>query len=280
VAGEPLNPGGSPAPVLVLEDADLAPPGRTAPLLREVHLELLAGETAVLLGGNGSGKTTLLRSAAGLWPLQRGSRRVPSARDYDAGQVGLVLEDPSSQFVAGTIREELEFILENRGWEGHEIEARVDHSLSRYDLLPLQGRDPRRLSPGEQERCLLAAATLLEPRLLLLDDAFLYLGPGEALPIWRNLVRETRSQGRNGVLLACHDAELAVYADRVGVLQDGGLAFWGAPETVLRSDLPAAVEPALGVWLERTLRSLDWDVPGTALDPEGLAGRLGEELRA
>jgi energy-coupling factor transporter ATP-binding protein EcfA2 len=266
--------------VLVLEDADLAPPGRGAPLLRGVQLELFAGESAVLLGGNGSGKTTLLRSAAGLWPLRGGNRREPPPGDYDPGRIGLVLEDPSSQFVAGTVREELEFILENRGREGSEIEVRVDRALSRYDLISLQGRDPRRLSPGEQERCLLAAATLLEPRLLLLDDAFLYLGPGEALPIWRDLVEETRSQGRSGVLLACHDAELAVHADRVGVLQEGGLALWGPPQTVLRSELPPQVEPALGVWLERTLRRQGWEVPGTALDPEGLARRLEKELRA
>jgi energy-coupling factor transport system ATP-binding protein len=210
--------------------------------------------------------------------LRGGRRPVPEPGGFDAGHVGVVLEDPSAQFVAGTVRGELEFVLENRGGKGEGIAARVDASLARFALEFLQDRDPRRLSPGQQERCLLAAATLLEPRLLLLDDAFLYLGPGEALPLWRRLAADVRARAREGVLLACHDAELAVHADRVGLLRDGRLAAWGAPEVVLRGALPPGVEPALGTWLERTLRQVGWTLAGDALDPEGLAGRLAEEL--
>jgi len=243
-----------------------------------VNLELKAGEIGVLLGGNGSGKSTLLRSAAGLWPLRGGRRIVPGPGEFDAGGIGIVLEDPSSQFVAGSVRGELEFVLENRGWSGADLHARVANSLSRFGISELQGQDPRRLSPGEQERCLLAAATLLEPSLLLLDDAFLYLGEGEALAIWRQLTDEVRSRGRTGILLACHDAELAVHADKVGVLADGGLAAWDAPGWVLRGELPPPVEAALGVWLERRLRGEGWDLPGDALDPEGMATRLLREL--
>lgn len=265
-------------PVLCLEGADLAPPGRTTPLLRGVDLELREGEVAVLLGGNGSGKSTLLRSAAGLWPLRGGRRIVPEPGEFDAGRIGIVLEDPSAQFVAGSVRGELEFVLENRGWSGADIAARVADSLSRFGISELQDQDPRRLSPGEQERCLLATATLLEPSLLLLDDAFLYLGEGEALTIWRHLTDEVRSRGGTGILLACHDAELAVHADKVGVLAEGGLMAWGPPGVVLRKDLPPPVEVALGVWLERRLRREGWDLPGDALDPEGMTTRLLREL--
>lgn len=278
MAGGRVAPGGGPSPVLVLEDADLAPPGRTSPLLSGVTLTLRRGESAVLLGGNGSGKTTLLRSAAGLWPLRDGRRSVPEGTGYHAASVGVVLEDPSAQFVAGTVREELEFVLENRGTAPEAIAERVGEWLARYDLETLQGRDPRGLSPGEQERCLLAAATLLDPPLLLLDDAFLYLGPGEAPPLWKRLRAAVRERKTGAVLLACHDAELAVDADRVGILRDGTLAAWGPPGEVLRGDLPPSVEPALGVWLERTLRGRGWKLPGDRLDPEGMALRLRGEI--
>jgi len=270
---------GTSAPVLSLEAVTAGPPDPLAPdVVREVTLSLGPGQTGVLLGANGSGKTTLLRTAAGLWPLRAGSLRTPAGDRFSPTAVGLVLEDPDTQFVAGTVRGEIVFVLENLGWEPGPLARRLQEVLAAFDLEPLAGRDPRSLSGGEQERALLAAALAPEPPLLLLDDPFLHLGPGAGLMVWRRL-RGLAAEGRAGaILLTTHDPELALEADRVGVLAEGRLLAWGEPDTVLRA-LPGSLAQPVALVLEERLRAAGWRLPAGGLDPEALAGRIAEEAR-
>jgi energy-coupling factor transporter ATP-binding protein EcfA2 len=228
--------------LLELVDADLAPPGRAEPLLRGVSFRLRRGETAVLLGANGSGKTTLLRSAAGLWPLVSGSLRPPAESGFDVRRAGLLLEDPSAQFTAGTVSAEIEFGLEGLGLGPEEIAARCAAVLEALGIQGWASIDPRTLSPGEQERALLAVALAPGPPLLLLDDPFLYLGPGEARRAWSTVVEFVRGGTIGAVLLATHDPEPSRAADFLGVLSAGRLLVWGAPAEVWSRDLPPEVE--------------------------------------
>ncbi len=190
-------------------------------MLLGATLALRRGEIGVLLGGNGAGKSTLLRAAAGLWPAARGVVRSPAEGGLDPRSCALLLEDPAAQFVTSTAAEEIAFTLENADLPREEIARRVDDTLREFDLEAFAGRDPLTMSPGEQERLLVAAALALRPALLLLDDPFLYLGPGEGRMIWTRL-REAVDRGHvQAVLLAAHDGELAAEADVAGVLDRG-----------------------------------------------------------
>jgi energy-coupling factor transporter ATP-binding protein EcfA2 len=263
-----------------MEGADLAPPGAINPILTGVSLSLNPGEIGILLGSNGSGKTTLLRTAAGLWDPLGGRIRSPSRGEFDPTRVGLLLEDPSAQFVAGTVREEIEFALENLGLRMPIIAERVDATLQRMDLASIALRDPRTLSPGEQQRCLLAASLAPGPDLLLLDDPFLYLGPGEGYRAWQGLVEVVRTGHVQAALLATHDAELATEADRVGVLAGGELSGWGSPLEILDRPLPEGVDSPLGPWLVDRLAERGWKISPGAWDPAGLVARLHEASRS
>jgi energy-coupling factor transporter ATP-binding protein EcfA2 len=191
----------------------------------------------------------------------------------------MILEEPQAQWVSGTVRGEIEFALENLGYSRDPIEARVLDLLGRFDLVPLAQRDPRTLSAGEQERSLLAAVLAPAPELLLLDDPFLHLGPGGVGRIWRDLRRMVKSGELGGILLAGHDAELAVTADKVGILYGGELLRWGGAEAVLRGGLPPPVAPPLAVWLEGRLGEAGWRLSGEGLDLSSLAGRLAGDLK-
>lgn len=226
------------APVLLeLQDADLAPPGRPAPVLRGVSLRLYRGEIAMLLGKNGSGKTTVLRTLAGIWPLWRGTLIPPAPSGFDARRVGLLLEDPPSQLIAGNVTREVEFGLENQNLRMEEIQARKKAVFELFGIAAWAEADPHSLSPGEQERVLLASALAPGPPVLLLDDPFLYLGPGEARQAWDNLVEATRAGRVGSVLMASHDWDLAEEGNRVGILAEGRLLDWGAPPEVLGNAL-------------------------------------------
>jgi energy-coupling factor transporter ATP-binding protein EcfA2 len=152
-----------------------------APALRDVSLELEAGQVVALLGPSGSGKSTLVRAFAGLVPHFHGGRfagRVEvcghdtrTARPADlAGAVATVFQDPEDQVVMTRVENEVAFGLENLGVPPGEIWGRAEAALESVGALHLWGRRVIELSGGELQRVCLAAALALRPRLLLLDE--------------------------------------------------------------------------------------------------------------
>lgn len=269
----PITAAGAP---IDLADVFAGPPGEGGRPLGPFTLRVETGQVAVLLGANGTGKTTLLRTMAGLWPARSGRCSVPP---LGPGSTALLLEDPGSQFVADTLAGEIEFALENLALESGEIADRRDRLLARLELDALAGRSPATLSAGEAQRALLAASLAAAPRVLLLDDALLYLGAGESGPLWERLRDLVRSGELEALVLASTSAEPAVTADRVGLLGPQGLQAWGDPETVLRGPWPPDLEPPLAVWLERELAQAGWSLPAGGLDEPAFLGRLRAGLR-
>lgn len=263
---------------LELHQVWAAPPGAAA-VVAEVSLSLRPGEVGVLLGGNGAGKTTLLRTAAGLWPPVSGRVTGAHGGTFDPALSGLVLEEPASQFVTGTVREELEFVLENLETPRPGIGERVDGVLESLGILHLARRDPRSLSAGEQQRALVAAALVPAPRLIFMDDPFLHLGEKETVPIWAHLRERVREGEIQCLLLATQDVDLAADADRVGVLGGHRLLAWGSPEEVLPGELPPEIGEPFSVRLLERVREWGWEVPGRRLDASGLARRLAGAIQ-
>ncbi len=161
------------------------------PALLDVSLELERGDVVALLGPSGSGKSTLLRALAGLVPHFHGGRfsgrvvvagldtRVARPAEL-AGTVATVFQDPEDQVVMTIVANEVAFGLENLGVAPAEIWPRVERALASVDALHLWGRKTVELSGGELQRVCLAAALVLEPELLLLDEPTSQLDPDAA----------------------------------------------------------------------------------------------------
>ncbi|MES2209213.1 MAG: ABC transporter ATP-binding protein [Chloroflexota bacterium] len=180
-------------------------PGR--PVVRDVHLVIRAGERVALVGPNGSGKSTLLRLIAGLLRPSAGAVRLDGhdpARlrpSLLAGLVGYVFQDPELGFIEDTVAAEV-----GLGLSGGAATAGLMDRLG----LPLQtfgGRNPYRLSGGEQRRLSLATALARRPRLLVLDEPTF----GQDRRGWESIaeiVDEVTDAG-TAVLVATHDEAFA-----------------------------------------------------------------------
>ncbi|MBD3778303.1 MAG: ATP-binding cassette domain-containing protein [Micrococcales bacterium] len=189
-------------------------PGRRGPapepVLREVDLELRAGEVVALVGANGAGKSTLLACLAGLLP--------PLAGVVVGSRAGLVPQNPEHQLAGRTVREEVAVGLP----PGPATDARVAAALARFGLTGLADRDPHRLSGGEQRRLSLAAMLVHDRAVLLADEPTFGLDRHGSAAVLGALTDEARA-GR-AVLLTCHDLRaVASVADRVLVLAEGRL---------------------------------------------------------
>ena len=217
-----------------------------APAVRDVSLELRAGEVVALLGPAGSGKSTLLRALAGLVPHFHGGRfsgRVEvGGRDTRstgpaelAGTVASVFQDPENQVVMTRVENEVAFGLENLGVAPESIWPRVELALGQVGAGHLAQRRTVELSGGELQRVCLASALALRPELLLLDEPTSQLDASGA-----DAFLAAVEQAQCAVVLSEQrvDRALAI-ADRVIMMEEGRIVL-DAPVDEARSWLAAA----------------------------------------
>lgn len=253
---------------------------RRAPALRDITLELAPGERVLLAGASGSGKSTLGLCLCGLIPTSidadlSGSVEVDgkSTALYVAGElaerVGVVFQDPSSEFTMLTVEDEVAFGLENVGVPSTDMPARASAALAAVGLADLAHWRIDRLSGGQQQRVALAAALAMQPRAVVLDEPSTHLDPRSATQLYDAVHSAADATGATLVLVE-HDLDRVV-PRRVsrGLLldRDGQLVADGAVRRVFgdvegaqmwQADgvrLPTATALALSLTLESADRS-------------------------
>jgi putative spermidine/putrescine transport system ATP-binding protein len=205
--------------------------GRTA-AVRDMSLEVAAGELLSLLGPSGAGKTTVLMLLAGFEQPDAGAILVagrPTARSAPHKRdIGIVFQH-YALFPHLTVAENAAFPLRMRGVGRAKREERVARVLDMVRLEALRDRLPAQLSGGQQQRVALARALAFDPRLVLLDE------PLGALDrqLREEMQFEIRTlQRRLGLtmLYVTHDqGEAVTLSDRIAVLAGGRLRQVGTP---------------------------------------------------
>jgi energy-coupling factor transporter ATP-binding protein EcfA2 len=241
-----VNPGG---PLVSIAELTYRYPGAPTPAVEALSLEIDAGEFVVVAGASGSGKSTLLRAVSGLIPHFYGGAfagRV-SVAGYDtrehgpgdlARQVGTLFQDPETQIVMGTVRAELAFAVQNRGWQPAAVARAVEEAALALAVDGLLDRPTAELSGGELQRVALGATLAGRPAVACLDEPTSQLDPvaGDELI---GLLRRLNEDQDLTVILAEHRLERCLAAaDRVIGMVEGRIEFDGPP--------PAFLEWALG----------------------------------
>jgi branched-chain amino acid transport system ATP-binding protein len=217
-------------------------------ILRNVALCVGRGEAISLLGRNGMGKTTLLRSLAGLVRPRHGTIRF-DGRDCvgctpaDIARRGMVLvPDGRGIFRNLTVEENLQLPLGRRGLKRP---LSLDEIYAMFPRLHERRRHwGDELSGGEQQMLAIGRALLMQPRLLMIDEATEGLAPKVRDDIWRTL----RHIADSGVALIVVDKNIDDLLDlcrRHMILVKGEVVFSG-DSAALRAD-PAIIHEHLGL---------------------------------
>jgi len=207
----------------------------TAPVVRDLSLEVYRGEICCLLGPSGCGKTTTLKIVAGLLEPDSGIVRLagrditklpPQRRD-----LGMVFQN-YALFPHMTVHDNVAYGLRQRRIARNEVTRRVAESLRLVQLVGYESRRIHELSGGEQQRVALGRALVIEPRALLLDEPLSNL---DARLRWQMRDEIRRIQRTLGItaLHVTHDQEEALsMADRVVVMRQGVIEQIGSPREV------------------------------------------------
>ena len=183
-------------------------------VLKDINLEIPAGQVLGLLGPNGAGKSTLMKILIGLWKADSGSVSVPSRIGY--------LPENNPLYEEMYVTEYLQFMAKmtqcpNKWYMVND--QMVNDLIDRVGLTPERHKHIRELSKGYRQRVGLAQALLGDPELLILDEPTTGLDPNQLVEI-RALIR---SLGKDRtVILSTHIMqEVREMCDRVVILDHG-----------------------------------------------------------
>lgn len=235
--------------------------------LDDVNLSLGKGEIVGLAGHTGSGKSTMIQLLNGLLKPTSGTVTFEGkdihakgySGNYLRSRVGMVFQYPEHQMICDTVWEDVAFGPSKQGLTGEACETRVEEALRFVDLPEKYYQaSPLQLSGGQKRRVAIAGVLAMHPEYIILDEPAAGLDAAGKREIFDRIRRMSREQGI-GVLLVSHSMEdLAEYADRIIVLDDG---------KKILDDRPAQIFAK-----RETLADCGLDVPETV--------KLADKLRA
>ena len=227
------------------------------PAVKGVDLDIRKGEFVTVLGHNGSGKSTLAKLTNAILIPTKGSVTVNGMDTSDEElinkirqNVGMVFQNPDNQIIATIVEDDVAFGPENLGVPPCEIRERVDRALKEVGMYDHRHREPHKLSGGQKQRVAIAGILAMQTACMVLDEPTAMLDPRGREEVMNTVLRLNKEMGIT-ILFITHFMDEAVLADRVVVMDNGGILLDSNPRDVFSNvdllksvglDVPQAAE--------------------------------------
>lgn len=193
-------------------------PGYDQKVLKNLSFSVREGEFVVLCGASGSGKSTLLRVLKEQNP-----------------EFAYVMQNPATQIVTDKGYHEIAFGMENQGIKLEKMKQAIAETATYFGIEALLERDTHTLSGGEMQLLNLAAAIVMNPKVLLLDEPTSQLDPMAATEFLEVVKRINEQMGVTVILVEQRLEEVLSICDRMMVLQDGEILTFDTVQHVYES---------------------------------------------
>jgi biotin transport system ATP-binding protein len=197
--------------------------------LSDISLSIESGECTIIAGANGSGKSLLMSIIAGLEDASCGSVKT-------SAKVGLVFQEPDSQILGETPREDIAFGPRNMKLSKNEIKRRVDAALTDTGLLQRADFPARSLSGGEKRRLAAAGVLAMDAQIIIFDEPYANMDYPGVLQV-NGLFQKLIADGKTVIILTHELEKCLALSGRFIVLCKGKIVFDGAASDALCCDL-------------------------------------------
>ena len=241
-AAEPMQPAG----LSRLSARGLRKAYGARTVVKDVHLDVAAGEVIGLLGPNGAGKTTTFYMVVGLVRCDAGDIRIDGVAVqrkpiHQRSRLGLsYLPQEASIFRKLSVEENIRAVLElqydaqGKPLKRAEIDRQLDGLLNDLSLTALRDSPAPALSGGERRRVEIARALATQPRFILLDEPFAGVDPIAVIEIQR-IIAFLKGRGI-GVLITDHNVrETLGICDRAYIISEGSVLAEGTPDQIIQN---------------------------------------------
>lgn len=224
--------------------------------LDNIFLHIKTGEFIGLIGHTGSGKSTLIQHLNGLLKPTGGTIFINNleitAKETSLvnirKKVGLVFQYPEYQLFEETIYRDVAFGPQKLGLDEEEVKRRVYASLEAVGIDPELKKDnsPFEMSGGQKRRVAIAGVIAMEPEILILDEPTAGLDPHGRDEILGQIKKIHEDRGTTIILVSHSMEDVSKLADRLIVMNQGGIELIGTPKEVFRHE-KRLLEIGLGV---------------------------------
>jgi energy-coupling factor transporter ATP-binding protein EcfA2 len=146
--------------------------------------------------------------------------------------VGMIFQDPDSQIVGETVREDIAFGPENLGLSNDKTNERIEWALQVMGLKDLSEKSCYLLSGGEKRRLAIAGVLAMRPQIILFDEPFSFLDYPGICEVLKHMIH--LHQEGHTLVVTTHDVEKVVaHVNRIAVIHNGELKIVGPPEELM-----------------------------------------------
>jgi energy-coupling factor transport system ATP-binding protein len=235
-------------PLITVENFSFGYDSDKEPVLKDLTLTIHQLENILLIGPSGSGKSSLSLCLNGLYPdavegWAKGeiSYNGTPLNHFKKGEInqeiGVVFQDPESQFCMVTVENELAFTLENINTPREEMSGKIEDILNAVGLIEDRHRPIHELSGGNKQKVALASVLLLNPTLLILDEPTANLDPASRFE-FIELIGSLKQEWGFAVFIIDHQVDdwLPMVNRVIAINREGSICLEGTPVDVFYNE--------------------------------------------
>ncbi len=205
--------------------------------LDNINANILENKYVAIIGHNGSGKSTLSRIISGILKPLIGEVYIKNILISEKNlkfirkQIGVVFQNPDSQFIGTTVYDDIEFGLQNYQVKPSKMENIIIESAKYVKIDHLLDSEPCDLSGGQKQKAAIASIFALKPNVVIFDESTSMLDPKGKREI-KSLMNILSTKFNKTVISITHDMEEAVNVDHIFVMNKGTIIANGSPKEI------------------------------------------------
>lgn len=205
--------------------------------LNKINFNILENEYVCIIGHNGSGKSTMSKILTGLLKPSDGDVEIFGEKiNHDnlfaiRKHIGIIFQNPDSQFIGLTAEDDIAFGLENQNKSRKFMVKQISEVAEKMKITDLLKKEPQSLSGGQKQKVAIASILSMNPNIIIFDEATSMLDPKGKNEI-RNIMLHLKQNFQKTVISITHDMDEVIFADKVIILEKGRLIKVGKPSEI------------------------------------------------